>query len=137
MTSLDEIKNFVIDEFQYTVQDLVIRNKSILDLLTKYQDSCAKVNRGICKSVTQCGCITIDASKQHFPSEDNLEKAKEFMETHVHGELCESCRDVIEKEIGKNLFFLTSLCNTLDLNIYDIILKELNTLKLLGNYILR
>ena len=45
--------------------------------------------------------------------------------------------DQLEKEMGKNLFYLASICNTLDLNLYDIIIKEQERVKMLGQYNLR
>ncbi len=121
----------MVDEFQYTVQELLVRNKSIIDLITKFQDSNARVNRSVVKAVTQCGCIRINAGKQDF------EEMGKAMETHLEGKLCENCRDRIENEIGSNLFYLASICNTLDLNLYDIIIKEQERVKMLGQYNLR
>ena len=132
------LKDIMVDEFQYTVLELLVRNKSIIDGITKFQDSNARVNRSIVKSVTQCGCVKINAGKQDMLREDSgFEDVQKAVGTHLEGELCESCRDVIEKEIGKNLFYLASICNTLDLNLYDIILKELERVKMLGKYNLR
>lgn len=125
------------DEFQYTVRELLIRNKSILDSLTKYQDSNARVNRAIIKAVTHCGCIKIDASKQNYSEDEDFETIKQQLSTHLEGELCDDCRDAIEKEVGKNLFYLASMCNNLDLNIYDILIKELDRIKTLGKFNLR
>ncbi len=131
------VKDILSDEFQYTVLELLVRNKSILDSLTKYQDSNARVNRAIIKAVTQCGCIKIDADKQNFPEDKEFEEIRESMSTHLEGHLCENCRDTIEKDIGRNLFYLASICNTLDLNMYDILIKELDRVKMLGKYNLR
>lgn len=132
------MKDIMVDEFQYTVHELLVRNKSIIDSITKFQDSNARVNRSIVKSVTQCGCVKINAKKQDLLEDDaEFEDVRKACDTHLEGELCESCRDIIEKEIGKNLFYLASLCNTLDLNLYDIILKELDRVKVLGKYNLR
>lgn len=128
------MKDMLIDEFQYTVQELIFRNKSIIDSITKYQDSNARVNRAIVKSVTQCGCITIDASKQELSEDGSFEEARKAMGTHISGKLCESCRDLIEKELGKNLYYIASICNTLDLNLYDIIIKEQDRVKMLGQF---
>jgi len=127
----------MVDEFQYTALELLVRNKSIIDLITKFQDSNARVNRGIVKSVTQCGCIKIHAKKQNFPEEGDFEEIKNAMKTHLEGKLCDNCRDLIEKDIGRNLFYLASICNTLDLNLYDIIIKEQDRIKMLGKYNLR
>lgn len=131
------MKDALIDEFQYTVQELLVRNKSILDLITKFQDSNARVNRAIAKSVTHCGCIEIHAGKQKFSEDGSLEEIQELLDTHLKGSLCDNCRDIIEKEIGTNLFYLAAICNTMDLNLYDIILKELERTKMLGMYNLR
>ena len=39
----------------------------------------------------------------------------------------------LENELGKTLFYLVALCNAMDLNLYDVILKEhkkLSTLRI-------
>ncbi|BCS80635.1 hypothetical protein CaldiYA01_05950 [Caldicellulosiruptor diazotrophicus] len=131
------MKDIFIDDFQYVVDDLLIRNKSILDSLTKFSESAARVNRSIIKSVTNCGCIRINAKKQEIPIDVSLKEAKKYLKTHVEGQLCENCRDLIEKEIGSTLFYLASICNTLDLNLYDIIIKEIERMKTLGEFNLR
>ncbi|HAA81568.1 MAG TPA: DUF1573 domain-containing protein, partial [Thermoanaerobacter sp.] len=54
-----------------------------------------------------------------------------YFKTHLEGQLCENCKEVIEAEIGNNVFYIIALCNVLGLNFYDILLKkhkELNTL---------
>lgn len=131
------LKDIFIDDFQYVVDELLIRNKSILDSLTKFSESAARVNRSIIKSVTNCGCIRINAKKQEIPIDVSLKEAKKYLKTHVEGQLCENCRDLIEKEIGSTLFYLASICNTLDLNLYDIIIKEIARMKTLGEFNLR
>lgn len=131
------MKDIMVDEFQYTVLELLVRNKSILDSITKFQDSNARVNRSIIKSVTQCGCMRIDAKKQNFLEESGFDELQNSLETHLEGRLCDNCRDLIEKEIGRNLFYLASICNALDLNLYDIIIKEHERVKMLGKYNLR
>ncbi|AZT89906.1 DUF1573 domain-containing protein [Caldicellulosiruptor changbaiensis] len=131
------LKDIFIDDFQYVVDELLIRNKSILDSLTKFSESAARVNRSIIKSVTNCGCIRINAKKQEIPIDVSLKEAKKYLKTHVEGQLCENCRDLIEKEIGSTLFYLASICNTLDLNLYDIVLKEIERMKTLGEFNLR
>ena len=134
---MESIKEMVLDEFQFTVQELLVRNKSILDAITKFQDSNVRINRSIVKAVTQCGCIKVDAEKQHFPESDDFDEIRNAMETHLKGSLCNNCRDIIEKDIGRNLFYLASICNTLDMNLYDIVIKELERVKMLGKYNLR
>jgi len=127
----------MVDQFQFTVADLLVRNKSILDQITKFQDSNGRINRAIIKAVTQCGCIKINAKKQPIDVNSDFDEIRNNMKTHVEGKLCENCRDIIEKDIGRNLFYLASICNTLDLNLYDIILKELERIKVLDKYNLR
>lgn len=128
------IKNLAYDEFQHTVSELLICNRSILDILAKTQESNAHMNRAVIKTVTGCGCMKIDASKKDIPPEASISDLRELLESHLAGQLCDNCRDVVESSIGKSLFYLAALCNILDLNLYDIIIKEQKRLKILGVY---
>ncbi|MFU0800040.1 MAG: DUF1573 domain-containing protein [Xylanivirga thermophila] len=125
------------DDFQTTVSQLLTRHRSIVDLLSKYQESNARVNRAIAKSVTSCGCISINAQRQQIPDDATLEQLQQFMDSHIEGELCDNCRSIIEKELGNNLFYLVSLAETLDINIYDVILNEQKDLSTLGKFHLK
>lgn len=134
---LKSMKDTALDSFQYTVSELLIRNKSILDGMTKLGDSNSRINRTISKAVTQCGCIKVSAKKQEYPEDMEFDNINGVLDSHVEGHLCSSCRDLLEKDVGRHLFYLTSICNTLDLNLYDIIIKELDRLQMLGRYSLR
>jgi len=127
----------MLENFQYVVSELLVRNKSILDVLSKYQQSNAKVVRSIIKAVTHCGCIQIKAGKQNIPEDASLTDIKKYMDTHLRGELCENCRDIVKKEMGNNMFYLANLCNALGLSLYDIILEEKKQLDTLGIYSLK
>ncbi|NFN95260.1 DUF1573 domain-containing protein [Clostridium botulinum] len=132
------MKDIIFDDFQNSVNDSLLRHKSILDILTKYSESSSRVNRAVAKSVTNCGCININASKQNSLNEDkSVDDLSTYLESHLSGELCESCREIIEKEIGNNLFYLTSLCNNLDINLYDVLLKEHDKINTLGKFAFR
>ena len=129
------IKDIIFDNFQNDVNESLLRHRSILDIMTKLNESNSRVNRALAKSVTNCGCIKISAEKQnYFDDNNNLDPS---LSTHIEGILCNNCREVIETEIGNNIFYLTSLCNCLDLNLYDIFLKEENKMNILGKYTLR
>lgn len=128
------MKDMLVSEFQYMVQELIFRNKSIVDSMTKYEESNARVNRAIAKAVTQCGCIRIDAKKQEMPNGSSFEEARKAMDTHVIGKLCDNCRDQIENELGKNLYYIASICNKLDLSLYDIFIKEQERVRMLGQF---
>lgn len=134
------MKDIIFDDFQDNVQSSLVRHKSLIDIMTKLQESDARINRAIAKSVTNCGCIEIDAKKQQFPENDSnlsIDNLSECLKTHLVGNLCDSCIDVIEGEIGTHLFYLTSLCNTLGISLYDILIKENNKINTLGKYNLR
>jgi len=131
-----KLKDCALDSFQYSVSELLLRNKSILDEMTKLEISNARINRTLSKAVTHCGCISINARKQNYPEDMESDKIT-GLSTHLEGKLCPTCRDFIEREIGHHLFYLASLCNSLDLNLYDIILKEMERLELLGKFNLR
>lgn len=135
------MKDVIFDDFQNIVAESLVRHKSIIDILTKLQESEARLNRAIAKSVTSCGCLEINAKKQDVPSElpedMTLEDFHKLMNNHIQGELCDNCRDVLEKELGSDLFYIVSLCNILNINLYDVLLKEYNKLKMLGKYDMR
>ncbi|AGK99913.1 hypothetical protein [Desulfoscipio gibsoniae] len=128
------LKDIIYDEFQHTVSEILLCNRSILDLLAKSQETNARMNRNIIKSVTSCGCLRINAAKKKIPPETSLEELKKLLESHLEGELCDNCREIIELEMGRTLFYLAALCNLLDLNMYDILIKEQKNLKALGLY---
>jgi hypothetical protein len=131
------INDILLEDFQSVVGELLIRNRSILDVLTKMQTSEGRVSRAVVKSVTHCGCIGIDGKKQAFPDEASMNDLSGLVSSQVKGELCPECRQTIEKEIGGALFYLAALCNTLNISLYDVILKEKEALGTLGNYSLR
>ena len=70
--------------FQETVGEVLVRHRSILDVLSKQQESSARVNRAIAKAVTSCGCLEISARRQEMPDDASFLKLKEFMETHLN-----------------------------------------------------
>lgn len=132
------MKDIIFDDFQNSVDDSLLRHKSILDIMSKYTESTARVNRAITKAVTSCGCIRINADKQPmFDTDLSIENLTDSLKSHVEGELCDNCRDVVEREIGNSLFYLTSLCNLLDLNLYDTLIKEYDKVNTLGKFTFR
>lgn len=135
------MKDVIFDDFQNSVNESLLRHRSILDIMTKLQETEARINRAVAKTITNCGCVQVDASKQIKPDkldiDTSIEDLKEHFQTHMKGEVCDNCRDVLEREIGNHLFYLTSMCNLLDLNMYDILLKELDRINTLGKFTLR
>lgn len=136
------MKDIIFDDFQNAVNESLLRHRSILDILTKLQESEARVNRAVAKSITNCGCLEIDNSgRPDVESEKiidaELENIKQCMHSQISGKLCDSCREVVEREIGNNMFYLSSLCNLIDINLYDILLKEYDKINTLGNFSFR
>lgn len=123
--------------FQDNVQENLVRHYSILDITSKFQETNARVNRALCRAVTDCGCININASKQLLPDDCSFEDVREYIQSHLTGQLCENCREVMEAEVGQNLFYLTGMCNALGLNLDDIINKEGQRVNTLGMFHLR
>lgn len=121
-----------LQSFQEQIQQYLLRHRSILDTTSKFQETNARVNRAIMKSVTECGCMEIHATKQHFPADGSLDQLKDMMDTHIKGKLCEHCEDIIMSEIGKNLFYLLSVMNLLNIKVEDVIKKENQKLNTLG-----
>ncbi len=118
------MKDLLCDEFQNTVSELLIRHQSILDVLSKLQEASARINRAATKAVTNCGCIQVNAKKKGIPDNVSLSELKKYVDSHIEGQLCSNCRDIVEAEIGRALFYLAALCNHLDINLYDVFIKE-------------
>lgn len=128
------LKDIAFRDFQETVSDSLLYNRSILDILSKTQECNTRLHRSIVKAVTSCGCIKINAGKQEVAKEATLSDLKKLLDTHLDGKLCPSCRDVVETDMGRVLFYLAVLCNLLDVDLYDVIVKEQKTLQVLGVY---
>jgi len=119
-------------QFQTTVSEYLLRHRSILDVQTKLTEAAARVNRAVAKSVTTCGCISVNAVRQKFPADISLRELKQFMDTHLVGAMCDKCREVVETEIGTTLFYLAALCSLLDLNLKEVLEKEHARVSALG-----
>ncbi|HHV65934.1 MAG TPA: DUF1573 domain-containing protein [Peptococcaceae bacterium] len=126
-----------LDEFQELVDSMLIQHQSILDILSKGQEASARVNRAVVKSVTNCGCISVEAKKNVIPEDATLADLKHILSNHLQGNLCPNCRDIIEAELGKQLFYITALVNTLGFTLEDILKREESNLKTLTIYNLR
>jgi hypothetical protein len=130
-----------LDQFQNTIDEILFRNKSLLDQITKLQEACAKLSRTVTKCATSCGCIQINVSKQHYPIEEallleqsELQELEFLLSTHVEGFPCPNCMDILEKDIGRTLFYLGSICNTFGLSLSSIVSDEQKRCTLLGKY---
>ncbi|RJX25026.1 MAG: DUF1573 domain-containing protein [Dethiobacter sp.] len=124
--------NEVVCLFQDKVSELLLKHRSILDSLSKHTESATRVNRAITKSVTGCGCISINARKQQLPADISLEECRKYMDSHIEGSLCENCSEIIDEEIGNQLFYLTALCHLLNFKLEDIFKREYERLNALG-----
>lgn len=112
------------DRYQALIESLLIRHQSILDILTKNSETSARVNRAVAKSVTNCGCLSVVAKKKPIPEDAVLSDLKELLDSQLEGTLCESCKDIIEVELGKQLFYIGALANTLGLSLSEVLEKE-------------
>jgi hypothetical protein len=126
------VKDLLCDQFQATVDECLIRHKSVLDVMSKLQEADARISRAIAKAVTSCGCVRVTARRQEVPGDISLQQLRQYMGTHLEGALCESCKELVEAEVGNLLFYLAALCNVFDLNVYDALLKEQKKLSALG-----
>ena len=131
--NINKNQNNIVDSLQDEVKHSLVRHKSILDIMTKLQEYNSRINRAIAKSVTSCGCIEIHAKKQDFESK-SLEDMVEKVDSHITGDICPDCKEVLEQEIGAYVYFLTALANTLNFKLSDTIQKELERTKALGVY---
>jgi len=118
--------------FQEAVSEYLIRHRSILDVISKFQEAGARVNRAVVKAVTSCGCVEVQAGRQQLPADITYWEMKQHMATHLKGEMCEHCREVLEQEIGRNLFYLAALCDLFNLELEALVEDERKRIATLG-----
>jgi hypothetical protein len=119
------------DQFQIMVKSLLIRHQSILDILSKGQETSARVNRAVVKSVTSCGCHAVNAHKKTLPPDTSLADLKELLDSQLVGLICDNCRDIVEAELGKQLFYIAALANALDISLSEVLYQEYKKLQTL------
>lgn len=129
------MNNFSLQEFQQKVDEVLIRHRSVLDILTKLQESSTRVNRGVAKSVTYCGCIQLDIKKQEIPSDISFLQLKGYMDDHIKGQLCDVCKEKIQEEISSSFFYMTALCNLFEIDMEELFKNYTNNnLNTLGQF---
>ena len=121
-------------DFQAAVDRYLIRHRSALDVMTKYQESSARINRAFAKAVTECGCISVNACRQSLPQDIDYSDSRQYMSTHVSGTPCQACQEILATELGNSLFYLAALCNLNGLVLQDVMTKELDNLNTLGPF---
>ncbi|MEA4883557.1 MAG: DUF1573 domain-containing protein [Clostridia bacterium] len=119
-------------EFQGAVSEYLVRHRSILDVMSKFQEAGARVNRAVAKSVTTCGCLEVSAKRQKFPEDADLADLRRLVDSHVYGELCPDCAEALEAEIGQTMFYTAALCAVMGLDMSEIMVKEYDRLRMLG-----
>lgn len=127
------MKDLICDEFQNVVGDLLIRHRSVLDILSKLCEANSRVNRAVTKSITDCGCLSVQAQKVQIPEHvDSIAELRQYLDNHLRGELCPNCEEIVIGELGKLLFYSAALCNTLNISLYDVFIKEYKKASTLG-----
>ncbi|SMB84495.1 hypothetical protein SAMN00017405_2348 [Desulfonispora thiosulfatigenes DSM 11270] len=124
----------ICEDFQETVREYLIRHQSILDIISKSQETNAYISRALTKAITQCGCIELNSKKINLPESSTISDIKDAYNSQLKGNLCSTCSEIIEQELGKNLFYIVALCNALELDLEDILLKENKKVKALGRF---
>lgn len=128
------MKDIILDDFQESVAESLIRHRSIIDIMTKFNESNARVSRALAKSVTACGCVSVSAHKQKLPDDASLDNISGLLSYQIEGELCDNCKEVLEDEIGTNVYYLAALCDSLGINLFDAIIKRYDKLQTLGKF---
>lgn len=128
------MKDLIIDQFQNSVEEVLIRHVSLLDIITKFSEASSKVNRAVAKTITSCGCLELSNNPKNLPEDAVYDQLKEHGFTALQGELCPVCREKVESEIGNLMFYLAAMCNKADVNLYDVFLKEYDRIQTLGKY---
>jgi hypothetical protein len=126
------VEGLTLEDFQRQVSELLLRHRSLLDVLSKHVQSAASVNRAVTKAVTECGCIELHARRQDFRSDLGIEELKLKLDHHISGSLCENCRDVLKYELGRQFFYMSALANLLGIRLDDVLEQESKKCATLG-----
>jgi len=121
-----------LQSLQDQVANLLLRHRSLLDILSKYGQSDSSVNLAVTKAITECGCLELHAKRQPYHSDMDVNQARQRLESHVQGHLCDNCKDIVKGELGKHLFYMSALCNLLDTKLDDVVKQELSKCQTLG-----
>lgn len=137
MDNVNKFNESLPKAFQNQVAHHLLRHRSFLDISSKYQEASARVNRALMKAVTDCGCIEVQASRQPYTSNATLSELKNIFKTHLSGNLCDHCQEIIKDEVGKNLFYMAALCNLIHVDLVEVFEQELDKMNTLGIFNLR
>jgi hypothetical protein len=118
--------------FQAAADEVLVRHRSIVDVLTKLAEANARVGRATAKAVTVCGCISIHAERQRIPAEADLSTVRGYVSSHLEGALCERCRETLSEELGQAFFYQAALADLLGLSLTGVLTQELDRLRTLG-----
>lgn len=66
------------------------------------------------------------------PTGLRIEEAQHKLGTHVQGHLCENCKEIVSDQLGKNMFYISALCNLLDIKLEDVVERESKKCSTLG-----
>ena len=121
-----------LGDFQKQVSELLLRHRSVLDILSKWDQAAASVHRTVIKAVTECGCIEVHGQKQPYDQNMTLEDAQKLLQSHLSGRLCEHCAEIVSEEMGKSLFYLSALCNALQIDMEKVLEAESRKCSTLG-----
>lgn len=128
------MNDIIVDDFQNSVSDSLIRHRSIIDIMTKFSEASARINRALAKSVTTCGCISVSAHKQKLPDDASLDDISSLLSYQIDGELCDNCKEILEEEIGTDLYYLAALCDSMGISLFDVIIRKYDRVKTLGKF---
>jgi hypothetical protein len=122
----------LLEDFQDAVDGALIRHRSVLDAMTKLQESQARLARAAAIAVTVCGCVSVSAGRQRIPPEAELAELHDYVSSHLQGMLCDRCREQVETELGQTLFYLTAVATLYGVSVSDVVAKDLARLRTLG-----
>lgn len=122
----------LLQALQDQISSLLLQHKNLLDIISKYSQASGSVNRVVTKAITECGCLELHSKYPSYKKSSPASQVEQTSETHIHGELCDNCRDIIISELGKHLFYMSTLCNLLDIELEDVVQHEFSKCQTLG-----
>jgi hypothetical protein len=107
------MKDLICDEFQNVWVDLLIRHRSVLDILSKLSEANSRVTRAVTKAITTVAASLFKLKRPRSRSMLILLRNWASIWTITCAGVCPNCEEVVISENGQAVVLLGRLYATL------------------------
>ena len=126
----------ICQELQQKADEYLIINPAALQILMQISHSGLQLQQAVIRASNNCGCVKLSTKKTLLPKEASWQDLKNQPTGDELQGLCPECRSLIKDKMGSMLFYIAALANAFDIDMDEIIQKEINQLDILGYFML-